>query len=116
MARFEWIFFEKVWPRLKIIIPVTIIFFIVGTVIYWYVDRDVVAEGCTYIVAATDEELKAGELMPVRPEDGDIYITPEGTYEFNRWPTCHCSYGRSHWNGAPNASNRLTMIAGRPVE
>ncbi len=56
--------------------------------------------------------------MPVSPIAGDVYITPEGTYEFTTGAICACmdSYGHSHWYGAPNASNRLTMIAGRPVE
>ena len=64
---------------------------------------------------STGEELTEGDWMPVRPEDDDIYITPDGTYKFNRWPTCYCSYGRSYWYGAPNATERLASIAGRPV-
>jgi len=115
MTKLEWIIFEKEAKRIKTIAFIAILRFIVGTIAYWYLDRDIVAEGCTYIVASTGEELTEGDWMPVRPEDDDIYITPDGTYKFNRWPTCYCSYGRSYWYGAPNATERLASIAGRPV-
>ncbi len=60
MARFEWIFLEKVLPKLRIAVPVTMFLIIVGIITYWYVDRDIVAEGCVY-VCVDGTELKEGE-------------------------------------------------------
>ena len=50
---------------------------------YEYKDRNVkrVEKGCTYIIAATGEELKEGSKIPT-PANGDIYKTKDYQYRY----------------------------------